>query len=137
VTDPITTSIATALATATTTALTDGSRALTTKLAAFLRERFRRDPAGQDALEAATHGPRDHAAVQRLAELLDQRMRDDPVFAQRLRALWADAPTADSQHPDEITNTFSGPVQGSVIQARDVSGGINVNEPPRPHPPQR
>jgi hypothetical protein len=130
VTDPITTSIATALATAATTALTDASRGLTAKVATLLRERFRRDYSSRGALEAVMHDPDDHAAVQRLAELLDQRMREDPVFAQRLREFWAGNAASDGRH--DVTNTVRGPVQGSVVQARNVHGGITFNEPPQP-----
>jgi hypothetical protein len=81
-----------------TAALKDGGVALDTKLITFVRERLQRDPSGRDALEAAMSSPHDQATVQRLAELLDQRMRDDPVFAQRLRMLWSDAAPVDSSH---------------------------------------
>ncbi|MFC0526643.1 hypothetical protein [Phytohabitans kaempferiae] len=131
VTDPITTSIATALATAATTALTDGSRTLIAKLTGFLVERFRRDPSDREALEAARDNPEDRAAIQRLAELLDRRMREDPVFAQRLRALWFDVTAAEGGSRDDVSNTVSGQVHGSVVQARDVSGGITFHDPGR------
>lgn len=128
--DPLTTSIAAAVATGATTALADGVRSLVTKLAAVIRDRFQRDPSDQDTLDAATRDPGDTAAVQRLANLLEQRMRDDPGFGDRVRTLWSEI----SSH-DKISNVVTGPVHGSVIQARDVHGGIAINQPPQPRPP--
>ena len=128
-TDPIISSVAAAVAAAATTAIADGGRALITKLAALLRERSQREVAGQSALAAVEQttlaaveqNPQDAVATQRLAELLDQRMRDDPVFAHRLRELWEDTTSTAS---GQVANTVSGEVRGSVIQARDVHGGI-------------
>jgi len=84
--EPITTSIATALVTGVTAALSDGTRALVTKLASLVRERLRRNPSDPDLLESVLRTPRDETAVRRLAALLDQRMREDPQFAGRSRA---------------------------------------------------
>lgn len=135
-TDPLTTSIATALATGATAALSDGVRALITKLATLVRDRFRQNPPDEETLVAASSNPHDLDAVKRLAELLGQRMRGDPEFAERLRALWTDIAAAGPGHRDEITNVVSGPVHGSVVQARDVHGGITFHGPPRPPPTQ-
>lgn len=133
-TDPIATSIATAVATGATAALTDATRTLITKLANLIRERFRKKPSDQDTLEAATRNPDDRDAVGRLAALLEQRMREDPHLAQHLQALWCDIAAAGGH--DHVTNTVSGQVHGSVIQVRDVYGGITINKPPPPQPPQ-
>jgi hypothetical protein len=137
VTDPITTSVATALATGATAALSDGVRLLITKLASLVRERLGRHPSDQEALESATRGPRDDITVQRLAAVLARHMRDDPVFAEQLRTLWTEIAAAAAHHGDQITNVASGPVHGSVVQARDVQGGITFHAPapPSPHPP--
>lgn len=129
--DPLTTSIATAVATGATTALADGVRTMVTKLAAVIRDRFRREQSDQDTLDAAMRDPSDTAAVGRLAELLEGRMRDDPDFAERVRALWSEIAAASH---DKISNVVTGPVHGSVIQARDVHGGIAINQPPQPRP---
>ena len=129
-TDPIATSIATAVATGATAALTDATRALITKLANLIRERLRKKPSDQDTLEAATRNPEDSDAVRRLAALLEQHMREDPHLAQHLHALWRDIAAAGGH--DQVTNTITGQVHGSVIQARDVYGGISINQPTPP-----
>jgi hypothetical protein len=136
VTEPITTSIATALATGVTAAVSDGVRALITQLASLVRERFRRSPHDQDVLESATRAPRDNSTVQRLSEALDQHMRDDPAFAARLRTLWAEIAAAEAGERDQLTNVVNGEVHGSIVQARDVQGGITFHSPPQP-PSQR
>lgn len=73
-TDPLTTSIATALATGATAALSDGVRALITKLATLVRDRFRQNPPDEETLVAASSNPHDLDAVKRLAELLGQQI---------------------------------------------------------------
>ena len=128
-TDPITSSIATVLVAGATAAVTDGGRAVIATLVNAVRERFRRNPSDQDTLDAATRSPNDPAVLRRLAELLDVRMRDDPGFAERLRSLWDGVAAAEATHHDEVTNTVSGPVRGSVVQARDIHGGITFNDP--------
>lgn len=130
-TDPITASIAAALASGVTTALTDGSKALVTRAAALVRERFRRNPSDEAALDTAVRLSNDPAAIEALARLLDQRMRDDPRFADQLKALWEGVVPAVGPHHDEVSNTISGTVYGSAIQARDVHGGITLNDPGR------
>jgi hypothetical protein len=130
-TDPFTTSIATALAAGATAALGDGVRALITRLGALVRERLRRSPPDDEVLTAVAGDPRDPDSVRRLAGVLDQHMRDDPEFAERLRALWTEI-TAAARSGDEITNLVHGEVHGSVIQARDVQGGITIHPPPKP-----
>lgn len=130
--DPLTTSVVTALVTGATAAVSDGARTLTTKLATLVRDRLRRrSPEDQDALDAAVQHPDDPVARRRLVEVLGEHMRDDPAFAQQLRALWSDI-TADERHGAEITNVVSGQVHGSVVQARDVQGGITLHGLPRP-----
>jgi hypothetical protein len=125
--DPFTASIAAALAAGATAAATDGSKALITKTATLVRERFRRSPADQATLEEARRQPDDQTMVERLAQLLDQRMREDPEFAERLMTLWKGIETGGSSGHNQVFNSVSGSVQGPVIQARDVHGGITLN----------
>lgn len=134
-TEPLTTSIAAALAAGTTAALSDGVRALVTQLASLVRERFRRSPSDREVLASATHAPRDRTTVRGLAEALDRHMRDDPAFAERLRAIWTEIAAVEAGDRDQITNVVSGQVHGSVVQARDVQGGITFHAPHRPPPP--
>lgn len=125
-TDPIAASVVSALITGTSAAVSDGTRSLLTKLAALLRDRFRRKPSEVGVLEAAIAKPDDPAARQRLVALLEKHLRDDAEFAEALRRIWAERHAARS---DEITNVVTGTVYGSVVQARDVSGGITLHGP--------
>jgi hypothetical protein len=129
--DPLVTSIATAIVSGTAAAVGDGTRALLTKLAGLVRERLRRRPPDNGVLEVAISDPDDQGAVRRLAETLDQHMRDDPAFAKQLRAVWSEITATEARHRDDVSNTIGGPVHGSVVQARDVSGGITFQQPPR------
>lgn len=124
--DPLSTSVAVAVTTGATAALSDGVRVLVTRLAAALRERFGRGVSDQATLEEAI---RDGEAktVQRLAELIGERMREDPAFANQIRTLWREL--VEEQERSEVTNTVHGEVHGSVVQARDVSGGIRFGSP--------
>lgn len=131
--EPITTSIATALVTGVTAALSDGTRALVTKLASLVRERLRKDPSDRELLESVLRAACDDAAVRHLAALLDQRMREDPQFAGELRSAWREVAAAIEAERDGVTNVINGPVHGSVVQARDIQGGITLHSsPPRP-----
>jgi hypothetical protein len=129
--DHLVTSIATAIVSGTAAAVGDGTRALLTKLAGLVRERLRRRLPDNGVLEVAISNPDDQSAVRRLAETLDQHMRDDPAFAKQLRAVWSEIAATEARHRDNVINTISGPVHGSVAQARDVSGGITFQQPPR------
>ena len=129
-TDPFTTSLAAAIVTGVTRAVGDGTRALLTKLATLVRERFGKRSSDLDTLEAACRDPGDQDAIRRLSDLLSRRMHEDPAFARDIRALWHDIRLGTGQG-DGVTNIVQGPVHGSVVQARDVRGGIEFNEPPR------
>jgi hypothetical protein len=128
VAEPIATAIATALASGATAALSDGVRTLLTNLASLVRERFRRNPSDQDLLESVARAPRDDTTVERLAETLDRYIREDAAFAGQLRSLWTEVTAAGRR--DEITNLVTGDVHGSVVQTRDVQGGITFHSPP-------
>lgn len=127
--DPLAASVVSALIAGTSAAVSDGTRALLTKLAAVLRDRFRRKPSDVGVLEAAIAKPDDPVARKRLVALLEQHLRDDAEFAEALRRIWDESHAA---RPDEITNVVTGTVYGSVIQARDISGGITLHGPPQP-----
>jgi CRP-like cAMP-binding protein len=128
VADLLTTSIATAIASGATAAISDAARALVAKLVAMIRNRLRRTISDQDTLDSATRNPTDADAVRRLADLLERHMREDPEFAQQLRALWAEFTTAYGA----VINVVHGQVHGSVVQVRDVHGGITLNRPQAP-----
>lgn len=118
--DPLAASVAAALVSGVTGALTDGTRALVNKLAGLVRERFRR-PAEGEVLDTAIDAPENTAARRRLTELLERHLRDSPEFADRLRALQREIAARDDH---AVVNTHTGEVHGSVVQARDIQGGI-------------
>lgn len=134
--EPITMSIAAALVGGVSAALSDGTRALVTKLGSLVRERLRRNASDDDLLESMLRAPPDDTSVRRLAELLDQRMREDPQLAGELRSAWREVAAAMEAEPDSVANRVNGPVHGSVVQARDVQGGITFHHP-LPPPPRR
>ncbi|GAA2831700.1 hypothetical protein [Crossiella cryophila] len=49
-------------------------------------------------------------------------------------ALWAQASSAedDGERGGSVTNSVSGTVTGSVVQARDISGPVNLGRPEEP-----
>jgi hypothetical protein len=126
VTQPLASAVATALASGATAALSDGVRALLTQLAALVRDRFRRSTPDQDVLDSAARAPHDDGTVERLAAVLARHMREDPAFVEQLRSLWTGITAAGQA---EITNLVAGPVRGTVVQARDVQGGITFHRP--------
>lgn len=113
-TDPILTAIAAALATKAATGLYD-----------LVRRRFSRHPERARALEAAAGAAPDSAPAQALADALAATEREDPGFAEELRAEWVKIEQTDRS--GGVRNVVSGNVTGNVIQVDgNVSGGINL-----------
>jgi hypothetical protein len=79
------------------------------------------------AVEAARVGNHDPA---RLAGLLAERAEADSVFAGELLEWLAGAQSVLTA--GGTVNTVSGQVSGTVVQARDVRGGIRLSGPPGP-----
>ncbi|MFF1725006.1 hypothetical protein [Streptomyces sviceus] len=96
---------------------------------ASLRSLVRRRPSGQgasgeDELTALDTAADDADRARELAQVLEERARQDPAFAQALEAwrreaeAWGDARTGAGN----VHNTISGGTfQGPVVQARDFS----------------
>jgi hypothetical protein len=84
---------------------------------------FRGHPDATKELAAAAGAEPDSAPVLALATRLAQVEAEDPEFASRLRAAWAEM----SQHTDRggVANQISGAVSGKVVQARDIHGSVN------------
>jgi len=95
-----------------------------TALAALATRLPGRDSAEAEAARAVTPDPA------RLASLLARRAGDDPGFAGELQKWLADTQALLTGHV--TTNTVTGQVSGTVIQAGDVSGGISLGGPPDP-----
>ena len=99
------------------------------RLTAGLRDKFRRDPAARGALEIVVDDPTDAKARERLAALITQRLERDADFSAWLRTEWELAERAFAQVDDAGANSVTGNVAGSVVQARDIHGGVNIGSP--------
>lgn len=110
-------------------ALAEAAVAAIGRLTAGLRDKFRRDPAARGALEIVVDDPTDAKARERLAALITQRLERDADFSAWLRTEWELAERAFAQVDDAGANSVTGNVAGSVVQARDIHGGVNIGSP--------
>lgn len=135
--DPILLAIAGALAGKATTALASGGRTALGRLYRLVADKLSVKERDTKLLEAVAERtdvarPDQEAEVGQLAEVLDRAGRDDPDFAGRLRELWTEARTELTADRGGVINEVSGDVSGTVVQARDIHGGINIGGQPRP-----
>jgi hypothetical protein len=126
VSDPLTTTIAVALVSKAVDGLSEGGKAAFAALARLVRRKLGAEALTQtDGALAGTQlsdEDRHHA----LSVALQQAMAEDPLFAADLVRLWQGAQEgriADAQ--PGVLNTVSGDVDGTVVQARDIHGGIS------------
>ena len=91
----------------------------------FVKGRFRGRKKALAVLEAADGAAPESSQVLALADELQAAGDYDPAFAEQLRALWAafQAGATDAA-AGAVTNSISGAVHGSAVQARDIRGGI-------------
>lgn len=76
------------------------------------------------ALEAAAGAAPDSPEVAALSEHLAEAASADPEFASALQVSWSQLSARD----DGVVNQVSGTtVHGTVIQARDIQGGISFS----------
>ncbi|MFY1671317.1 hypothetical protein ACN27G_15315 [Plantactinospora sp. WMMB334] len=132
VTDPVMVAVASALAAKAAEGLSDGGRAAFSALARFVRHRLRGDPDSERALEAARAQPHDDECVRRLAAVLETAVARDRWFAEELNELWIQLrhrPVAGVDAGNGMVNRAIGPVSGTLVQARDVQGGIRLGPP--------
>lgn len=125
--DPVMQSIATALAGQAANALGAGGKKALEKIRDLIRRRAENDPETKTALEAADDRPADHPKVTALAERLDHLSESDPEFGTQLRAAGEQLHNELTASDGGVVNQNSGTVSGSLIQARDVHGGISLN----------
>ncbi|MEC3979885.1 hypothetical protein [Amycolatopsis sp. H20-H5] len=90
----------------------------------LVKEKFASDPDASAVLEAAEGAAQDSPQVLTLAEALEAKRAEDPVFDEQVGAEWERATI--EQHADSggVTNQVSGQVSGKVLQARDIQGGV-------------
>ncbi|KAB1925834.1 hypothetical protein F8280_11225 [Micromonospora noduli] len=107
-----------------TTELAREARSAVSGLTEFLRHQFRHEQAAEQTVEVALRHPTASTA-QRLAELLEQETLRDSAFDAAFRARFAEVRAIVAADQGDVTNTVSGDVSESVVQARDVNGGIS------------
>jgi hypothetical protein len=127
VTDPVMVTIATTLVAWATTTLADHAKVQVASLVSLLRDRFRGDPPAAAVVEAAIEGGGDEETTSRLAQLLETESSDDPGFGEHLRALWTSAAQEINALRGDNANVVVGDVSGSVVQARDIHGGVSFD----------
>lgn len=93
----------------------------------FVKDRFRGRKKALAVLGAADGTAADSPQILALADELQTAGDDDPAFAGQLLAQWgalqSGATRADA---GSVTNSVSGIVHGSVIQARNIQGTITL-----------
>ncbi|WP_020499856.1 hypothetical protein [Sciscionella marina] len=112
--EPILISIAAALAGKAATGLYD-----------LVRKKFSGDKEALAELEAATERPEDEQYIEAVAQRLDRAENDDAEFKTELRAEWEKIRVTQQAGDGSVNNQVSGDV-GTLIQARDVHGDINL-----------
>ncbi|MFI7028968.1 hypothetical protein ACIBK1_09730 [Microbispora rosea] len=105
--DPLTIAIAGAAATGFATGAGESTGAAMSALIGKIRERFAQRLQRLESKE-------------RLAVALDEEFSRDPAFRQECENLWNQA------NGDGVVNVFHGQAK-SVVQARDVHGGLTIN----------
>lgn len=85
-------------------------------------------PYGGSELTALTEGADRADRAAELAEALAVRARQDPAFAEALAAWRREAEALEGTRggKGDVSNVVSGGTQGTVVQARDVHGSINL-----------
>lgn len=96
------------------------------RLIAGLRTKFRHQPESRGALEISLESPDDAAARELLASTLRDHIRHDAEFGEWLAGLWAEVQPDLRADAGDSANIITGTVHGSVVQARDVQGGIHL-----------
>ncbi|MFG2500956.1 hypothetical protein ACGFSB_22430 [Streptomyces sp. NPDC048441] len=100
-----------------------------TTLRGLVLRRTDAEPSGEGELRAlaAAVGSEERAArAERLVQVLAERARQDPVFADALREWRQNAIDVVRTGSGDVHNEISGGRQGTVIQARDIHGDINL-----------
>jgi hypothetical protein len=133
VSDPVMVAVAVALVTKAVEGLSEGGKAAFAALSRLVRRKLHADPASLSVMDSALAHPDDEVRIHRLAGVLEREVGKDRVFAEDLDRLWNDLCDQRAVAVDGgVTNQLSGPVSGSVVQARDVHGGISFGRAPPP-----
>lgn len=132
--DQILAAVALTLATKAAEGLAEGGKAAFAALARLVRRQFEGHTSATVALVEAEAYPADDDRLRSLHDELVLAAAEDPEFRAQLQNLWRDLSPHLIANAGGVVNTISGSVEGHVVQARDVHGGISFGntEPPRP-----
>lgn len=128
------TAIAVALAAKAAEGLTEGGRAAFEALARLVQRAFQGRASAQAALTDAETDPADETRIEELQRALAQTAAEDPAFETDLRGAWRELAPHLTASDSAVANNVSGTVEGNVVQARDVHGGISFGMPRRDEP---
>src|SRR2546421_2614774 len=129
--DPVTTAIAVAVVTKAVDGLSDAGKAAFAALGRLVRRKLADGEESHAALVRAEAHPADQAGRNGLAEMIGGAAQHDPVFAEELRRLWQRVQEERiSVTNAPVFNSVSGDVQGGVVQARDIQGGVSFGRSP-------
>jgi len=99
-------------------------------LARLVRAASGQSSVALDAVQAAQASPSDTERLSDLAALLAGRAGHDPGFAAGLNLWLAEVQRHAGDGQGGIVNSVSGDVGGTLVQARDISGGIRIGDSP-------
>jgi hypothetical protein len=119
------TAITDALATKAVEGLAESGKTVLSALVGLVRRRFEGRASAQAALAEAEAHPADDTRVRSLREALAEVAAEDRQFEQDLRALWRDLRPHLIARDEAVVNRVCGTIEGNVVQARDVHGGIS------------
>ena len=119
------TTIAVTLATKSAEGLAAGGRAAFEALAGLVRRRFAGRASAQAALAERESDSAADARIEILRQALAQVVAESPGFESELRERWLALSPHLSAGDGGVVNSVSGTVEGNVVQARDVQGGIS------------
>ena len=93
----------------------------------LVKEKFADDPVASEVLDAAESAAAEEGAespeVVELSEALEQAELQDPEFGKQLRGQWEQSVTVTQK--GRVTNQLTGTVNGRVVQAGDIQGGVH------------
>jgi hypothetical protein len=125
--EQVLTAVALTVATKTVEGLAEGGKAALAALVRLIRRRFEATASAREALDAAEVSPGDEARVADLRTELARMIAENPDFEAELREIWRGLGPYLNGDRVEVANRV-GDVGGSVVQARDVYGGIVIGD---------
>jgi hypothetical protein len=91
----------------------------------FVKDRFKGRKKALAVLEAAGGTAPESPQVLALADELQTAVDYDPAFAERLRVQWVALQSGGTATgTGAVSNSISGTIHGTVVQARDINGDI-------------